>query len=128
MKILNYILAFIFVLFALVQYNDPDPWFWIPVYGSVAAIAFFTAQHHFYKIPMAITLVICLIGSIYFFPGVVELFSEHEAGDLANKMKADQTYIEEARESLGLLMAVASLAFNYWQIVSWDEHTAKTTR
>jgi len=29
MKILNAILAILFIVFAIVQLNDPDPWIWV---------------------------------------------------------------------------------------------------
>ncbi|MBT8218522.1 MAG: transmembrane 220 family protein, partial [Bacteroidia bacterium] len=29
------IIGILFILFALVQYNDPDPWLWIAAYGVV---------------------------------------------------------------------------------------------
>ena len=115
MKTLDYLLAVIFILFAAVQYNDPDPWFWIPVYTAVAALSYLAAQQRFYTIPLLVTLAICLAGSAYYFSGVLELFLEHEAVELANTMKANKPYIEEARESLGLLIAAGALAFHLWQ-------------
>ena len=38
MKKLNIIFAVVFALFAILQYNDPDPYLWIPIYGYAAII------------------------------------------------------------------------------------------
>ena len=35
MRIVNFILAIMFLLFAFVQINDPDPVIWILIYGAV---------------------------------------------------------------------------------------------
>jgi hypothetical protein len=32
MKTVNLILSILFVIFAALQYNDPDPFIWIPIY------------------------------------------------------------------------------------------------
>ncbi|HYI78522.1 MAG TPA: transmembrane 220 family protein, partial [Chryseolinea sp.] len=36
MRIVNFILAVLFLLFAFVQINDPDPVIWILIYGAMA--------------------------------------------------------------------------------------------
>lgn len=43
MKILNLILTILFILFAAVQYNDPDPIHWMALYLFVAAVCGFAA-------------------------------------------------------------------------------------
>jgi hypothetical protein len=40
MKTFNYIFGAIFILFALLQINDPDPYLWIPIYGYASLICF----------------------------------------------------------------------------------------
>ncbi|MFN5375779.1 MAG: transmembrane 220 family protein, partial [Chitinophagaceae bacterium] len=44
MVVFNYIFSGVFILFALLQINDPDPYVWIPIYGVVALICFFNAR------------------------------------------------------------------------------------
>ncbi|MDN5200415.1 transmembrane 220 family protein [Fulvivirgaceae bacterium BMA10] len=115
MKIANIILAVIFVLFAVVQLNDPDPLLWVAIYGLVALISAFAALKKFNTTVILISMALCLLGSVYYFPGLIELFQEHEVADLTRKMKADKPFIEESRESLGLLIAFLALAFHYYQ-------------
>ena len=38
--ILNALFLAAYLLSALVQYNDPDPWAWVAIYLATAAVAF----------------------------------------------------------------------------------------
>jgi hypothetical protein len=38
MRIANYIMMAMFLLFAVLQYNDEDPYIWVPVYLFAAAV------------------------------------------------------------------------------------------
>jgi hypothetical protein len=116
MKITNAILSIIFILFAAVQYNDPDPLMWMVIYGMVAVVCAFAIIHKYNKYVLIVGIATCLMGTLYYFPGVMELFREHEIADLTRKMKADQPFIEKSRESLGLLLAAIVLLFQYRQM------------
>ena len=50
MKILNIILCIMFLLFLGVQYNDPDPYLWMPIYGFVAYVCGLAAMGKYHKI------------------------------------------------------------------------------
>ena len=49
MKNLYLILGLLFVSFAAVQYNDPDPYIWAPYYLLVAGACFLTYTKDVYK-------------------------------------------------------------------------------
>ena len=49
MKLFNYLFVLIFISFAAVQYNDPDPYLWIPIYLYPAALCFLAASEKFNK-------------------------------------------------------------------------------
>ena len=115
MKIINIILAVVFILFAVVQFNDPDPYFWVVIYGAIAGISVFAIWQKYNRPTLILLMVICFGGSIYYFPGLIELFSDHEIGDLTKTMKAEKPFIEESRESLGLLLSFLVLSFQYLQ-------------
>lgn len=110
-RIVNAVLAVLFLLSMAVQFNDPDPVFWVATYGSVAVIAGFAVFAKFYVPLIVITFVICLGGSLYLMPSVIELFLHHHPSDLINRMSADKPYIEGARESLGLLISAVALTY-----------------
>ncbi len=116
MKLVNAILSVIFILFAAVQYNDPDPLMWMAIYGMVAVVCAFAIIQSYNKFVMIVGVAFCLIGTLYYFPGLMELFREHEISDLTRKMKADQPFIEKSRESLGLFLAAIVLLFQFGQM------------
>lgn len=116
MRIFNGVLSAIFIIFAVLQYNDPDPFQWIVIYGYVAVICAFAMIDKYNRWSILAGIGICLAGAVYYFPGIMEWLSDHELGDIATKMKADQPFIEEARESLGLMIASAALLFQYFRM------------
>lgn len=122
MKILNIFLAIIFILFAVVQFNDPDPYFWVAIYGAVAAVSVFAIRQKYNRPFLIFLMAICVVGSIYYFPGLIELFSDHEIGDIAKSMKAEKPFIEKSRESLGLMIAFVAVFFQYSQAVKQKKH------
>jgi hypothetical protein len=111
LRIVNIVVTLWFLSNAAVQFNDPDPLLWVAIYGTVAIIAGLAVFTRFYLPLIAVTLAVCLGGSLYLLPSVLELFLHHEPGDLISGMSPDRPYVEEARESLGLLIAAAALVY-----------------
>lgn len=116
LRSVNIALTLWFLLNAAVQLNDPDPLLWIAIYGTVAIIAGLAVFTRFYLPFIAVTLAVCLGGSLYLLPSVLELFLHHEPGELITGMSPDRPYVEEARESLGLL--IASVALIYFLVLA----------
>lgn len=112
-KIVNLTLMLLFLLFMVVQFNDPDPWFWVLLYAAVTVVAALASFGKFY-IPLILIVLGASSGvSLYLMPSVFELFLQHDPADLVNRMSADRPYIEEARESLGLFFATLALIYFY---------------
>lgn len=115
MKIVNIGLSLLFVLFAVVQYNDPDPWLWIAYYIMVAVFCGLTAFQKFYKIP----LLIALLGTAFWIGMLVPDFVawlRDGMPSIVGTMKAESKYIELVREFLGLFMGLAVLSFQFYQL------------
>ena len=115
MKITKIVLAVLFLIFAVVQYNDPDPWLWIAIYGIVA-VAFIANLSGWYN--KTILLVLILAGIAYSFTylgGVIDYIGMGQPGAIVETMKAEKPYIEETREFFGLWMAIAALIFLFRQ-------------
>ena len=112
MKIFNFLLAVLFVLFAFVQINDPDPVIWILIYGAMAVICVL-AMFAFYPRKFLIGLVVLFVlYSLVFVSGVIEwLKQDNKAALFDDVAKMQHLYIEEAREFLGLLICIAVLVF-----------------
>ena len=112
-KIVNLVLMLLFLLCMAVQFNDPDPWFWVLLYGAVTAIAALAIFGRFY-IPLILIVLGASSGvSLYLMPSVLELFFQHDPSALVERMSADKPYIEESRESLGSFFAALALVYFY---------------
>ena len=104
-KVLAIVFGILFLVSAGLQYNDPDPFVWIVIWGLAGII---TLAYAFNRIPMSVPLIsgiAALIGFFYTYPEKFEGF-EIGQGDIKN--------IEEGREAFGLLiisMVMLLLAF-----------------
>jgi len=116
MKTLNISLSIIFFLFALLQYNDPDPYIWVPIYLLAAFICWEAAKKKYQGSLYIIGMLVCLVYGTYLFidkNGVLSWANEHAAESLVHTMKADKPWIEESREFGGLLIVFTALLINY---------------
>jgi hypothetical protein len=112
MKVLNFILAVLFLLFAFVQVNDPDPVLWIAIYGSMAVLAVLAMFHIHPQKVLIVLLIVYVAYSLLYFPGVLEWLSRENKSELFDDIaKMDHQYIEDTREFLGLWICIAVLIF-----------------
>lgn len=115
MKILFGALTLIFVIFAALQYNDPDPLMWILYYLAVSVITGAAAIGKYLKWLVMAVAAVSVVGLVYYFPGVYDWAINHNAENIAQQMKADKLYIEETREFFGLIISLAAVALVYWK-------------
>lgn len=116
MKVFNIICCVVFVVSAVLQYNDEDPFIWIPLYGYGAWLCYLAARKRY--LPMAYLLGITVyigyaIYLLFVSREVAYWFGNHTALDLVQSMKAEQPWIEETREFGGLLMLSLALVINW---------------
>jgi hypothetical protein len=115
MKTFNYIFSGLFVVFALLQINDPDPYLWIPIYGYIALVCFLDARGKYDAFAHIGTLIFCLFFGLKLFfarDGVMAWFNQHEAESLVQGMKATKPWIEQSREFGGLLIISIVITIN----------------
>jgi hypothetical protein len=111
MKVVNLLLAVIFLLFAFVQINDPDPVLWILIYGVMAVLCILAAFKVFVKPVYWVLVIAFIVYMIILWPGVREWLSQPELSVLFDDgLKMQHPYIEESREFLGLFICVAVLS------------------
>jgi len=110
MKVVNFLLAVMFLIFAFVQINDPDPLVWILIYGAMAVVCVM-AIFSFYPMRFLFALLIAYLGySVFYFKGVMEWLKQNNKADLFDDVKKmEHWYIEEAREFLGLFICIVIL-------------------
>ena len=105
---LNLVMALMFLTGAVLQYNDPDPFRWIAVYGAatVACLLAPRMQRAGVILPAVVGL-FCLVWVVAIAPRVLP---ELELGNLVRTMEVKTPAIEESRELLGLLLITAWMA------------------
>ena len=120
MKRFNQLFVFIFILFAVVQYNDPDPYLWVPIYLFPAVLCFLAAREKFYKNAYTGGFIFYSLYAIYKLldhNGVIDWLRFHNAANIAATMKAEQPWIEESREFFGLAIILIVLFINYKKFI-----------
>ena len=95
MKYIYLVLALMFVLFALVQYNDPDPYIWAPYYLLIAAICFIQFRQRKYPWLVWSALLLTIAWSAFYIPDVIDYFKMGEPNIM--------------REFLGLVICLITL-------------------
>ena len=111
MRWLHAVLGVILIFFAALQYNDPDPYFWGPVYGFAALWALLAAWRPALlggRSAMRLGAVACailfLIGFAWLEPTIGR----------------DWIHVEEAREALGYLICAVSTGLTLWTGRRWE--------
>ncbi len=99
------LLSLMFLAFAFVQINDPDPVLWILIYLAMAVLCGLAAYNKFYNRIMIALAVGYLVYMVNLFPGALEWYQSSDRSLLFDDLaKMQYYYIEESREFLGLLI------------------------
>jgi hypothetical protein len=103
-KTIHFSIAAVFVSFAFMQYNDPDPLRWILMYGLVATVCVCDGLSlHLNKWLVKIGLLVCACWTAALLP---EFMAWVKMGmpTITASMKAEEPHIEYTREFLGLVL------------------------
>lgn len=105
------LIAALFLLFALVQLNDPDPFWWTLIYlmAFISYVAFYAGNRAARPIA-AIGLVAALIWAATLVPQFFQ-WIKMGAPTIVGSMKATEPHIEFVREFLGLVSLVIAFAW-----------------
>lgn len=114
MKIACWTLAVVFALFAIVQYNDPDPIQWIFLYGGVAVHFGMAATGKMYRLAVWLWLAVAVIWAASLLPDFINWVRMGEPS-IVEHMKAEQPWIELTREFLGLVLVALACVFLLWK-------------
>ncbi|QEC67481.1 hypothetical protein FRZ67_09295 [Panacibacter ginsenosidivorans] len=112
MKIFNLIFVFLFVLFAALQYNDPDPYIWMPIYLYAAALCWQASRKKFYPKAYIAGIIVYAVYAVYKIfdqNGLLDWLELHHAENIAETMKAEKPWVEETREFFGLVILIIVL-------------------
>ena len=109
-KLLCLLLAGVFLLAAIVQFNDPDPWQWVLIYGLSALTCVGCLLGRSIGALCILVGVVALVWSLSLLPSIIGQVSFAEIFDSIS-MKTEG--VEEAREIGGL-----------WLIAIWNFYLA----
>ena len=115
MKIFNILFCVLFLIFAGLQYNDPDPYIWIPIYLYGAILCWLAFRNQYYPKAYVAGIIIFAGYALYFFfteNGVLDWIQKHNAENIAASMKASTPWIEDTREFFGLVILIVVLLVN----------------
>lgn len=107
-------LSLIMFSFVIVQYNDPDPWLWMTIYGTVAILLAFGAFNIYFPMIMYVQMGLMFFGIIYLFPSVIDWIRLENGQNLLQQMNFSKMYIEETRECGGLLVSLSFLVLLWY--------------
>ena len=106
MKVLNILFVLISLVFAYLQFNDPDPFIWVPLYLIPAIIAAMAVFGRYNKALIWIGIILFTGCCLYEIPYLVEWLSQHREDNLLHDMQDDKPWIEHSREFGGLFIAL----------------------
>ena len=117
MKFFNLLFCLLFIVSAALQYNDPDPYVWIPIYMYGAILCWLAFRGKYYRTAYLLGIFVYAIYAGYKFfdeNGVWDWATRHHAENIADTMKAEQPWIEETREFFGLVILIVVLLVDYF--------------
>lgn len=130
MKIINWFFIALFILSAALQYNDPDPYIWMPIYLYGALFCFLAIRGTYKPSLYLVGIIVYAIYAAFLFfdkAGVLNWIDEHNAESIVQSMHADKPWIEETREFFGLLILIVAAVLNMiWLSNSRRKNTAAT--
>ena len=104
----NILMLLMFVFSVIVQYNDPDPYVWMPVYGAAAIACGLELAHKLKWWMPALIAIATLVWAATIAPHV---FGQVPFMDMFGAWEMKNTGVEESREMYGLLIVTG------WMIV-----------
>jgi len=116
LKFFNIFFCIVFILFAAVQYNDPDPYVWMPIYLYAATLCWLAFRNKYFPGAYLLGIAVYAAYALYKFfdqNGVWDWMTKHHATNIAGTLKAEQPWIEETREFFGLVILIVVLLIDY---------------
>jgi hypothetical protein len=102
--------ALLLILFAVFQYNDPDPALWILIYGAGALVPLMVALNFYRKQLLWFSVGLCCAGFSVSAGGAFVYFASHIGEvSLTQGMSPDKPFVEETREFLGTVIVAIVL-------------------
>ncbi|MFM7802437.1 MAG: transmembrane 220 family protein [Limnohabitans sp.] len=116
-KTFNIVFGVLFLVCAGLQWNDPDPYLWIPLYLLAALSCAYAYKAVMAKRLNIFNIITYAVYAIYLFvaqDGVISWAAEHHFDSLTRSMLASAPWIENTREFGGLIIMLVVCATNLY--------------
>ena len=116
-KIFNLVFAVLFLTCAGLQWNDPDPYLWIPLYLLSVLSCVYAFKGMSAKRLNIFNIAVYSVYAVYLFlekDGVISWATEHHFDSLTQSMLASSPWIENTREFGGLFIMLVVCAINLY--------------
>ena len=110
-KTINIILCIIFILFAVLQLNDPDGIIWFLVYAFVAGICLYSAFKKVPKLMLWGVIIGLFIYSAFYLSLFIDYLQTDNKEEIFGEMVYEKPYLEGTREFLGLWIAAFAVIY-----------------
>jgi Transmembrane family 220, helix len=107
-------IAATFLLFALVQYNDPDPFLWMLLYGGTAVHFVLAARGRLYRPAVWVWIIGATVWAATLAPAFGAWLGMG-APSIVETMKAEKPWVELTREFLGLVLVLLGCGWLLWK-------------
>ena len=110
-KIKNLILFILFVIFAVLQLNDPDGKLWFSIYFIVSLICLFNTFKPVPKSILILSIIALMSYSVFHFSLFIDYLNTENKKEIFGEMVYDKPYLEGTREFIGLLLAALGIMY-----------------
>ena len=110
-RMVNIILCITFIVFAIVQLNDPDPYIWFPLYAIIGGICLYSNFRTIPRIVLISVVILLLVYALYHFSLFVTYLQTDHKEEIFGEMVYEKPYLEGSREFLGLLLAAFAVLY-----------------
>ncbi|RXJ49569.1 transmembrane 220 family protein [Gelidibacter gilvus] len=115
MKLFNIICIILFIISAALQYNDTDPYLWMPIYLYGAVLCYSALKGNYNSNLYMLGLVVYSSYGLYLFfasDGVLSWIKQPDSESIVQSMDSRKPWIEETREFFGLVILIFVLIIN----------------
>ena len=110
-KIKNLILFIMFVIFAILQLNDPDGKLWFSIYFIVSLICLYNTFKSVPKSILILSIIALMSYSAFHFSLFIDYLNTENKEEIFGEMVYDKPYLEGTREFIGLLLAALGIMY-----------------
>ena len=110
-KIKNLILFILFVIFAVLQLNDPDGKLWFFIYFIVSLICLYNTFKAVPKSILILSIIALMSYSVFHFSLFIDYLNTENKEEIFGEMVYDKPYLEGTREFIGLLLAALGIMY-----------------